>query len=146
MCRPKVLASLTLKYDREVLYDEIWNAPMTTVARRYGVSDVALRKNCVNLWVPIPPIGYWAKVAANKPVSPRPMLPAVELVREFPRRRGKVHSPEEKEGLFKEIERSVLRGSTITAACRQAEIDDETFIRWRKAIDAQKQKGRMDSR
>ena len=30
-------------YKREVLYEEVWAEPVSTVAKRYGVSDVALR-------------------------------------------------------------------------------------------------------
>lgn len=53
-------------YDRETLYAEVWKEPVSTVAKRYRVSDVALRKVCVKLGVPVPPLGYWAKVAAGK--------------------------------------------------------------------------------
>src|SRR5262245_1766044 len=31
---------------REDLYDQVWAEPMRTVAKRYGVSDVALAKIC----------------------------------------------------------------------------------------------------
>jgi hypothetical protein len=40
------------------LYNEIWAEPMTTVAQRYGLSDVDLRMICVELDVPLPPRGY----------------------------------------------------------------------------------------
>jgi hypothetical protein len=39
------------------------------------VSDVALRKICKKLGVPVPPLGYWAKVAAGK-TPPTAKLPA----------------------------------------------------------------------
>jgi hypothetical protein len=39
------------------------------VAKRYHVSDVALRNICAKLGVPVPPLGYWAKVAAGRSTS-----------------------------------------------------------------------------
>lgn len=76
---------VTLRYERAKLYGEIWEEPVTTVAKRYGISDVALRKICKHLAVPLPPLGYWAKVAAGKK-SPAPPLPeysgAAEIVRQ----------------------------------------------------------------
>ena len=47
-------------YDREKLYDEVWKEPALAVAKRYGVSGVALGKTCRKLGVPLPPRGYWA--------------------------------------------------------------------------------------
>ncbi|HBW35957.1 hypothetical protein [Desulfosporosinus sp. BICA1-9] len=61
----------TRTYEREKLYKEVWVEPMTTVAKRYGISDVALRKHCKKLEIPTPPNGYWAKVqAGQKPKIP----------------------------------------------------------------------------
>ena len=64
-----------IKKMRQTLYEEIWAEPMTTVAVRYGLSDNGLRKRCKALNIPLPPIGYWAKVKAGKPVPDRPSLP-----------------------------------------------------------------------
>lgn len=59
-------------YDREKLYEEVWTDPVTMVAKRYGVSDVALAKTCKKLLVPIPPRGYWARLASGrKPPKPK---------------------------------------------------------------------------
>lgn len=60
-------------YDREKLYEEIWREPVTTVAKRYGVSDVALHKACKRLNVPMPPRGYWAKVQAGQTLEKTPL-------------------------------------------------------------------------
>lgn len=65
-------------YDRETLYMEVWMLPITEVAKKYKVSDVAIHKICKSLNIPTPPIGYWAKVRAGKPVSKQPPLPATE--------------------------------------------------------------------
>lgn len=61
-------------YERLRLYDEVWQAPMREVAKRYGVSGVALAKTCRKLAVPVPGRGYWAKLAVGK-ADPRPALP-----------------------------------------------------------------------
>jgi hypothetical protein len=50
-------------FERHALYAEIWAEPMTSVAKRYGLSDVGLRKICLKLDVPLPPRGYWARLA-----------------------------------------------------------------------------------
>ena len=65
---------VTLRYEREKLYKEVWTEAVTIVAKRYGISDVALRKICKKLAVPLPPLGYWAKLAAGKKL-PTPPLP-----------------------------------------------------------------------
>jgi hypothetical protein len=60
-------------YDRNVLYNEVWNEPVTTVAKRYGVSDVAIHKICKSLSIPVPPRGYWAMKNASQPVKQIPL-------------------------------------------------------------------------
>jgi hypothetical protein len=67
---PYVLAT----YDRKRLYDEVWSEPTQAVARKYGISDVALSKACKQLHNPKPPRGYWAKKVAGKPSQRRPKL------------------------------------------------------------------------
>jgi len=67
--------SQNTKQIRMKLYEEVWSEPVTTVAERYGVSDNGLRKRCKALNIPLPPVGYWAKVRAGKPVADRPPLP-----------------------------------------------------------------------
>ena len=65
----------TEAYDREKLYKEVWKEPALIVAKRYGVSSVALAKACRKLSVPLPPRGYWARVRARGKAPPRPPLP-----------------------------------------------------------------------
>ena len=76
---------VTLRYERVKLYEEVWIEAVTTVAKRYGISDVALRKICRKLAIPLPPLGYWAKIAAGKKL-PTPPLPKysgpAEIVRQ----------------------------------------------------------------
>ena len=60
-------------FERQKLFDEVWATPVAKLAREYGLSGVGLRKICVSLDVPLPPRGYWAKLAAGKKV-PKPPL------------------------------------------------------------------------
>lgn len=62
------------EYDREKLYKEVWEEPLIKIAPRYGISDVALRKACVKLKIPLPGVGYWNKVKAGAKIK-QPRLP-----------------------------------------------------------------------
>lgn len=68
----------TTSFERQKLFDEVWTTPVTKLAKGYRLSDVGLRKICVALDVPLPPRGYWAKLAAGKKV-PKPALHATKL-------------------------------------------------------------------
>jgi len=71
-------------YNRETLYKEIWEQPVTEVAKRYNVSDNAIRKVCKAMNIPLPEQGYWAKLRAGKPVKqtalPKIKTPKQELL------------------------------------------------------------------
>lgn len=58
---------MSQKLSRRVLHDLVWNEPRTVLARRMGVSDVGLAKACRKAGIPMPPRGYWARLAAGKP-------------------------------------------------------------------------------
>src|SRR5262245_7984258 len=87
---------ITIRYERKKLYEEVWNNAVTKVAKAYGVSDVALRKVCKKLAVPLPPLGYWAKLAAGKKL-PTPPLPAYSGPTQIVSERFVSRSPEEPE-------------------------------------------------
>src|SRR5688572_28506176 len=55
-----------MRIDRETLYAEVRASLLRTIARDYGVSDVALKKHCRKLNIPTPGLGYWAKQAAGQ--------------------------------------------------------------------------------
>jgi hypothetical protein len=61
-------------FERDKLYEEIWSETVSKVSKRYGISDVGLRKICISLDIPVPPRGYWEKLAAGKAVN-KPTLP-----------------------------------------------------------------------
>lgn len=56
-------------YDREQVFKMVWSEPITTIAKRVGISDVAVAKKCRAAGIPLPERGYWAKKEAGKPVS-----------------------------------------------------------------------------
>lgn len=70
---------MMIEDERTKLFNEIWSEPMTTVSQRYGLSDNGLRKRCLNLEIPLPPRGYWAKVKAGLQVPPKPALPTLKV-------------------------------------------------------------------
>ena len=54
---------------RKQLYAQVWQQPLTHIARDLGISDVGLRKVCKRHAIPTPPAGHWAKLAHGKPVT-----------------------------------------------------------------------------
>lgn len=66
-----------IKMTRQELYEKVWDRPVTTVAREIGLSGTALAKACRRKKVPLPPLGYWAKVRHGKKVK-RPSLPDLQ--------------------------------------------------------------------
>src|SRR5450631_4836825 len=51
----------TKSWDRVELYNEVWIQPIVKLARKYGISDVALGKACRKLRIPHPGRGDSAK-------------------------------------------------------------------------------------
>lgn len=72
--------------EREAIYQEVWSDPVSTVSKRYGLSDNGLRKICKKLGVPLPEAGYWARLRAGQQIK-RPKLPKHDgpsIVRAWP--------------------------------------------------------------
>lgn len=95
-----------VEFQRENLYHEVWAEPVIKVAKRYGLSDVGLRKICKKLRVPLPPMGHWVKVRHGK-MPPRPALPTIEGPNSYLLRRYTPEADEEL-GLRLEAARTVL--------------------------------------
>jgi len=60
-------------WNREELYKDVWEQPLTKLQAKYGVSNVAIGKACRKLKVPLPGRGYWAKLAAGHKVKRMPL-------------------------------------------------------------------------
>ena len=69
----------TITLHRNELYKQVWEEPLTRLAKEYGISDVALKKICRKLKVPTPPLGYWAKRLYRKRVPRKPPLPKLKV-------------------------------------------------------------------
>ncbi len=65
-----------MQVSREELYEQVWSEPMTTLAARYGLSDVGLRKKCKKLSIPLPPQGYFLRDERRRQKANRTPLPA----------------------------------------------------------------------
>lgn len=66
---------MTITFQREELFDAVWTTPLTSLAKKYGMSDNGVRKICKAMNIPLPKAGHWAKAAVGK-APPRPSLPA----------------------------------------------------------------------
>ncbi len=58
---------------RSDLYALAWSQPVTKIAGRFGLSDRGLAKLCERHDIPLPPRGYWARVAAGQKVASVPL-------------------------------------------------------------------------
>jgi hypothetical protein len=58
---------------RETFYKEVWEEPMSSLAKRYNISEVGQAKVCSKLQVPVPR-GYWAGIRNGHHVA-KPKLP-----------------------------------------------------------------------
>jgi hypothetical protein len=76
---PSVSLQLRTRFNRADLYRKVWEMPVSTVAKEFGISDVALAKTCKKLFIPLPGRGYWAQRTAGKNVGPRPELRSLIL-------------------------------------------------------------------
>ena len=76
--RTNEIRTLQQRYDRKVLYEQVWSEPALTVAKGYGVSSVWLGKVCRQLNVPVPPRGYWARVRSGGKMK-KPPLPNLRM-------------------------------------------------------------------
>ena len=56
------IGNFALRFDRDRLYQEVWDRPVIEVAEQYGVSGSYIKRACRVLRVPTPPRGYWARV------------------------------------------------------------------------------------
>jgi hypothetical protein len=60
-------------FTRQQLYELVWSGPMTTLAKSLGISGVGLAKACRRGDIPVPPRGYWARLAAGQRVARTPL-------------------------------------------------------------------------
>lgn len=59
------------------LYKKAWETPVMQLAKREGISAVAMRKRLKRFDIPLPPRGYWAKSESKRKEIRTPELPEV---------------------------------------------------------------------
>lgn len=101
-------------WDRNKLYEKVWCEPVTKVAQRYGVSDVAIAKVCRKLQIPLPGRGYWAKKEHGHSVDRTP-LPDLKdpprLMKPSPSKKAKFPERPEDQAEFERIDRLLTEGA-----------------------------------
>ena len=67
-------------FTQQQLYNMIWERAVSKVAPELGISDVALRKQCVKHAIPLPDASYWGRLYSGRPVKRKPLGAAPEGV------------------------------------------------------------------
>jgi len=62
-----------ITFNREQLYKEVWETPVSKLSESYGISFSQLKKVCNELNIPTPDSGYWTKVRMGKSVKIKPL-------------------------------------------------------------------------
>jgi hypothetical protein len=57
------------EFTRVQFFELVWSEPMTKLAAKLHISDVAIKKICVRHEIPVPGLGYWAKIARRSQVE-----------------------------------------------------------------------------
>jgi hypothetical protein len=108
-----------IKLTREELYERVWSAPTTKLAKEFGISDVALGKICKKLNIPKPYPGYWQQLAVGRRVHKEKLPPIKQGVPEvtyiYPHQPVTPFQPENPEVLA-QIERESQPANRITVA------------------------------
>lgn len=55
------MGNLSMKFEREKLYDEIWDISLTGVSKKYGLNYAKLVQVCKENTIPYPSSAYWTK-------------------------------------------------------------------------------------
>lgn len=62
-----------VRLTRQELYEKMWSRPAIALAEEFGISGRGLGKICSRFEIPVPPRGYWAKLAVGKRVTRTPL-------------------------------------------------------------------------
>lgn len=116
---------------REELFEEVWNHPLTNLAKKYAISDVGLRKICIKWKIPLPKAGHWSKIrhgkAPEKPKLPKWETGKVEIkINLLKEGKNKPKNPQlerikeiEESGINLEIEQDFRKADPIIRATRK---------------------------
>jgi hypothetical protein len=62
-----------VRLTRQELHEKIWSRPAIALAEEFGISGRGLGKICSRFEIPVPPRGYWAKLAVGKHLTRAPL-------------------------------------------------------------------------
>lgn len=65
-----------IRTDREGLLDLVWSKPVSQLASEWQMTGTGLASACRKIKVPVPPRGFWSKLAAGQRMT-RPRLPTL---------------------------------------------------------------------
>lgn len=68
----------TVTFQRDALYQEIWEISLSKVAKKYNVPYDKLRAACVKVGIPLPTQSYWGNLQVGKPVQKTPLPESAE--------------------------------------------------------------------
>ena len=105
---------------RQALYEQVWAQPMTKVAKKYGISNVALAKICKKLNVPCPWRGYWRRKETGKSVKPLPLPPNSDPAKQV----ATIHRTIRPDAVVQMSEDALQRIDTEQTAERKIEVSD----------------------
>ena len=63
----------SITFNRTKLYKELWEKPMTKIAKDYNINVYQLTKVCDELEIPRPESGYWSKLRSGYKVKQKPL-------------------------------------------------------------------------
>jgi hypothetical protein len=63
-------------WNRQELYEKVWQFPLRKLALEYSISDVGLAKVCRRFEIPLPGLGHWTRIACGHTIA-RPPLPVM---------------------------------------------------------------------
>lgn len=72
------------RYDRQEVYEKVWQMPIWKAAKLLDVRELTLSSACIRLHIPTPPPGYWSRQKEYRKSFSRPPLPTLP---------GSIHSP-----------------------------------------------------
>jgi hypothetical protein len=66
-------------WNRQELYENVWQFPIGKLSVEYGISDVGLAKVCRKFEIQLPGLGQWTRIACGHTIA-RPPLPVMENI------------------------------------------------------------------
>lgn len=67
-----------VKMTRQDLYDLVWTESMLSLSKKYAISGTGLKKKCKAFNIPVPEMGYWAKLQFGKTPGRKTPLPSFD--------------------------------------------------------------------